>query len=299
MASTLPLLLVHRSTPPTRPTAPLLHSRRLTLPPRPASLPATTAVDPRKGARLSKLHAAAASCCDSASAAAVSTGGGGGEASGAKDWRLLLAWYLLSLDKHPVTTRAVTSAVLTLAGDLICQLAIDKVPELDLKRTFVFTFLGLVLVGPTLHVWYLYLSKLVTINGASGAIARLLLDQACATCQKYKSDHLRPAGLLQPLPIPSSVWADVGIDFIEALPRVQGKTVILSVVDRFSKYCHFLPLAHPYTAESVAQAFFGDIVRLHGVPQSIVSDRDPVFTSAFWTELMRLTGTKLFMSSAL
>uniref|UniRef100_A0A0E0RD83 Uncharacterized protein n=1 Tax=Oryza rufipogon TaxID=4529 RepID=A0A0E0RD83_ORYRU len=180
MASTLPLLLVHRSTPPTpRPTAPpLLHSRRLALPPRPASLPATTAVvHPRKGVRLSKLHAA--SCCDSASAAGVAAGGGGGGggAKGEMDWRLLLAWYLLALDKHPITTKAVTSAVLTLTGDLICQLAIDKVPKLDLKRTFVFTFLGLVLVGPTLHVWYLYLSKLVMINGASGAIARLLLDQ--------------------------------------------------------------------------------------------------------------------------
>lgn len=89
----------------------------------------------------------------------------------------LVAWYLLSLDKNPVATKAVTSAVLTLAGDLICQLVIDKVPELDLKRTFVFTLLGLVLVGPTLHVWYLYLSKLVTMSGASGAISRLLLDQ--------------------------------------------------------------------------------------------------------------------------
>jgi hypothetical protein len=93
------------------------------------------------------------------------------------------------------------------------------------------------------------------------------------------------------------VWADVGIDFIEALPRVQGKTVILSVVDLFSKYCHFIPLAHPYTVESVAQAFFGDIVGLHGVPQSIVSSCDPVLMSAFWTELMRLTRTKLFMLS--
>ncbi|KAF0935051.1 hypothetical protein E2562_029639 [Oryza meyeriana var. granulata] len=122
---------------------------------------------------------------------------------------------------------------------------------------------------------------------------------ACVTCQQYKADHLRPAGLLQPLPVPSAVWADIGIDFIEALPKVQGKTVILSVVDRFSKYCHFIPLAHPYTAESVAHAFFADIVRLHGVPQSIVSDRDPVFTSAFWQELMRLTGTKLYMSCQL
>lgn len=78
--------------------------------------------------------------------------------------------------------------------------------------------------------------------------------QACSTCQRYKSDHLRPAGLLQPLLIPSGVWSDIGIDFIEALPRVHGKTVILTVVDRFSKYYHFIPLAHPYTVESVAQA---------------------------------------------
>jgi hypothetical protein len=118
------------------------------------------------------------------------------------------------------------------------------------------------------------------------------------TCQKYKSEHLHPAGLLQPLPVPSIVWADIGIDFVEALPRVHGKTVILSVVDRFSKYCHFVPLAHPYTAESMAQAFFTDTVRLHGIPQSIVSDRDPVFTSVFWRELLRLMGTKLHMSSA-
>ncbi|XP_066384516.1 uncharacterized protein [Miscanthus floridulus] len=98
--------------------------------------------------------------------------------------------------------------------------------------------------------------------------------KACVTCQQYKSDHLRSAGLLQPLPVPSAVWVDIGIDFIEALPRVQGKTIILSVMDHFSKYCHFIPLAHPYTAESVAHAFFANIIRLHGVPQSIVSDRD-------------------------
>ncbi|KAF0920280.1 hypothetical protein E2562_034128 [Oryza meyeriana var. granulata] len=112
------------------------------------------------------------------------------------------------------------------------------------------------------------------------------------------SEHLHPAGLLLPLLVPTTVWADIGLDFVEALPRVGRKSVILTVVDRFSKYCHFIPLAHPYTAESVAQAFFADIVRLHGVPQSMVSDRDPVFTSTFWRELMRLTGTKLHMTTA-
>ncbi|KAF0934872.1 hypothetical protein E2562_028875 [Oryza meyeriana var. granulata] len=76
----------------------------------------------------------------------------------------------------------------------------------------------------------------------------------------YKSEHLHPAGLLMPLPILTVVWADIGLDFVEALPCVNGKSVILSVVDRFSKYCHFIALGHPYTAESVAQAFFADIV---------------------------------------
>ncbi|THU72221.1 hypothetical protein C4D60_Mb04t09800 [Musa balbisiana] len=86
-------------------------------------------------------------------------------------------WYLMAHDKHPVITKALTSARLTLIGDLICQLLIDQVSKLDLRRTFVFTFLGLSLVGPTLHFWYLYLSKLLTFPGASGALLQLLLDQ--------------------------------------------------------------------------------------------------------------------------
>ena len=120
----------------------------------------------------------------------------------------------------------------------------------------------------------------------------------CETCQRNKTEHLRPGGLLQPLDIPSTVWSDIAMDFIEALPRVNGKTVILTVVDRFSKYAHFIPLGHPYTAASVAKAFFQEIVRLHGLPATIVSDRDPVFTSDFWKELFSLTGVCLQFTSA-
>lgn len=100
--------------------------------------------------------------------------GGGGE--GGKNWSLL-AWYLSLLEKYPVWTKAVTSALLTLFGDLICQLWIDQVASVDVKRTFLFTFLGLVLVGPTLHFWYLYLSRLVTTPGVTGTLIRLVLDQ--------------------------------------------------------------------------------------------------------------------------
>ncbi|CAL5356757.1 unnamed protein product [Camellia sinensis] len=104
------------------------------------------------------------------------SGDGGSSGGGRSDWSLL-SWYLTLLEKHPVLTKAVTSAFLTFIGDLICQVMIDQVPSLDLKRTFLFTLLGLVLVGPTLHFWYLSLSKLVTLPGASGAFLRLLLDQ--------------------------------------------------------------------------------------------------------------------------
>jgi len=120
----------------------------------------------------------------------------------------------------------------------------------------------------------------------------------CEVCQRNKTEHLRPGGLLQPLEIPSAVWADIAMDFIAALPRVNGKTVILTVVDRFSKFAHFIPLSHPYTAASVARVFFQEIVRLHGLPSSIVSDSDPVFTSAFWKELFSLSGVKLQFTSA-
>ncbi|KAL3655433.1 hypothetical protein CASFOL_001219 [Castilleja foliolosa] len=106
-----------------------------------------------------------------------SSGGGGGNLGGGGGNWSLLSWYLSLLANYPVMTKAVTSAFLTLVGDLVCQLWIDQVPSLDLKRTFIFTLLGLVLVGPTLHFWYLSLSKLVPTPGASGAIFRLLLDQ--------------------------------------------------------------------------------------------------------------------------
>ncbi|KAK1649459.1 hypothetical protein QYE76_067264 [Lolium multiflorum] len=80
--------------------------------------------------------------------------------------------------------------------------------------------------------------------------------RSCETCQRNKTETLRPADVLQPLDVSSQVLADISMDFIEGLPKVGGKSVILTVVDRFSKYAHFIALGHPYTASSVARAFF-------------------------------------------
>ncbi|PNY03372.1 hypothetical protein L195_g026699 [Trifolium pratense] len=122
--------------------------------------------------------------------------------------------------------------------------------------------------------------------------------KACDTCQRQKYAATTPSGLLQPLPIPGLVWSEISMDFITNLPKSNGYEAILVVVDRLSKYSHFVPLKHPFTARSIASIFVKEIVRLHGVPKSILSDRDPLFVSIFWKELFKLLGTVLKMSSA-
>jgi hypothetical protein len=100
------------------------------------------------------------------------------------------------------------------------------------------------------------------------------------------------------LSIPTRVWSDISLDFIERLPLSNGFNVILVMVDRLSKYAHFISNAHPYTTTKIIHIFIANIFKLHGMPNSIVSDKDPVFTSLFWKELFKLHGTELKFSSA-
>lgn len=109
----------------------------------------------------------------------------------------------------------------------------------------------------------------------------------CIVCKQGKHEHCKILGLLQLLPIPKGAWQYVTLDFIEGLPKSQGYNVILVVMDRFTKYAHFLPLKHPFTAAQVAKLFLQNIVKLHGMPRLMVSDKDKIFTSHFWKEFVQ------------
>ena len=90
------------------------------------------------------------------------------------------------------------------------------------------------------------------------------------------------------MPIPEKPWLDVSMDFVEGLPKSYMQSVVLVVVDRLTQYTHFITLPHPYTVAKVANVYLQSVFKLHGMPSTIMSDRDPIFTSHFWRELMRL-----------
>lgn len=119
----------------------------------------------------------------------------------------------------------------------------------------------------------------------------------CNLCQRNKNDLAANPGLLQPLPVPEGVWQSISMDFIEGLPPSFSKHTILVVVDRLSKNAHFLPLSHPFTALEVAQCYLDQVFKLHGMPQTVVNDRDLLFLSEVWRELFRVHGTDLTMST--
>lgn len=121
---------------------------------------------------------------------------------------------------------------------------------------------------------------------------------ACDLCQRNKASNLKPGGLMGRMPIPERNWDQVGIDFVVKLPVTdRGNDTIMVFVDHLSKMVHFAACKFP-TAEEAAHLYLHNVVRLHGFPLRIVSDRDALFTSKFWQVLQKFSGTKLAMSTA-
>jgi hypothetical protein len=152
-------------------------------------------------------------------------------------------------------------------------------------------------VHPGSTKMYQDLKKIYWWSGMKRDIAEYVAR--CSTCQQVKAEHQRPAGPLQPLSIPEWKWDQIGMDFVVGLPRApSGQDAIWVIVDRLTKSAHFIPYRINDSMQKMAELYIREIVRLHGVPNSIVSDRDPRFTSKFWGRLQDAMGTRLNFSTA-
>lgn len=121
--------------------------------------------------------------------------------------------------------------------------------------------------------------------------------QQCDTCLRCKDEPLATPRLLQPSPIPAGIWQRISMNLIEKSPKSHGKDTIWVVIDRLSKYAHFIALAHPFTTSTLANIFINNIYKLHGAPTNIVSDRDPLFTSKFLAAFLQQLGISQSLSS--
>jgi hypothetical protein len=121
----------------------------------------------------------------------------------------------------------------------------------------------------------------------------------CDVCQRVKASHLRISGTLQPLPIPSWKWEDISMDFVVGLPNTsQRHDSIWVIVDRITKTAHFLPMHTTYNAKKYAEIYLDQIVHLHAIPKTIISDCGAQFVAHFWEQFQQTLGTKLIRSSA-
>jgi hypothetical protein len=121
----------------------------------------------------------------------------------------------------------------------------------------------------------------------------------CDTCQRIKASHLKVAGPLQPLPKPSWKWEDICMDFIVGLPNTsRHHDSIWVIMDRLTKTAHYLPVHTTHRTEKYAEIYIDQIVRLHGIPRTIVSDRGAPFVERFWEQLQESLGTHVIRSSA-
>ena len=122
--------------------------------------------------------------------------------------------------------------------------------------------------------------------------------KSCGQCQVMKSSRQHPPGWVHTMPIPRKPWESIGMDFSGPYPEVKGFNYVLLVICRMTCMVHIIPTCTNMTAKQVAELYVREIVRLHSIPESIISDRDTKFTSQFWMELSHLLGQRLLMSSS-
>ncbi|MCO5561850.1 hypothetical protein L7F22_015474 [Adiantum nelumboides] len=150
---------------------------------------------------------------------------------------------------------------------------------------------------PGINKTYCYLSATYFWSQMQQDVIKFV--KACHSCQIMKASRQLPQGLLQPLPVPKERWESISMDFITTLPRTtKSNAQILVIVDRFSKMAHFIPCKKAASAPDIASLFVQHIFRIHGLPRSIILNRDPKFTEHFWTSLFKSLGTNLLFSSA-
>lgn len=121
---------------------------------------------------------------------------------------------------------------------------------------------------------------------------------ACHQCQSSKHENTRAPGLHHPLPISNQTWQHITMNFIEQLHPSYGKDSIWVIIDRYTKYVHFIALQHPHTISHLAHFFLDTIYKLHYLPCSIIFDRDRLFTSQFRQQLFKVLGVQHFLNTA-
>ena len=171
------------------------------------------------------------------------------------------------------------------AGSLYFQHRLCVPNDKELKQKLLFEAHNTVFtMHPGGNKMYQDLKQFYWWNGMKRDVTEYV--SKCLTCQQVKAEHQVPTGLLNPLPIPQWKWDNITMDFVLGFPLTQQKhDSVWVIVDRLTKSAHFIPVRIDYSMDRLAELYVDEIVRSHGVPLSIVSDRDPRFTSRFWKEL--------------
>ena len=200
--------------------------------------------------------------------------------------------------KENVQSGATKAFELTREGVLQCQNRLC-VPDIDGLRKKIMTeaHFSRYSIHPGSTKMYQDLKDMYWWNDMKKSIAEFVAE--CPNCQRVKVEHQKPGGYMQCIDLPIWKWDMINMDFVTGLPRTARKfDSIWVIVDRLTKSAHFLPVKTTYTVEEYSKLYVKEIVRLHGVPTSIISDRGTQFTANFWKSFQRGLGTQVNLSTA-